>query len=161
MTAVVNGDRSPSAAVVICLQSNMVVCMRRHWFLGLMLIACGSSPPASGPVVAREASFRGDSRTTLEQRRDAACNAIAPKLTECAREDAAAELAAGKVTKADFDRDTAPEILRKNTAQFIETCAAWRDISSRQVRVLEVCFKAEAQCGPLRDCLANLQPKST
>jgi len=49
-------------------------------------------------------------------------------------------------------------VLKKNTDMFVEKCTAWRDISSRQIRVLEVCFKEESQCGPLRECLANLQP---
>lgn len=124
------------------------------WSCGIcvaaVVAACAGNPPQS---------HVSEVRTPLEVRRDAACEAIAPKLTACAREDAQADLAAGKVTKLDFDRDTAPEIQRKNTERFIAECAAWRDISSRQVRVLEVCFKAEQECGPLRDCLANLQPK--
>jgi len=100
-----------------------------------------------------------DTRTALEKRRDTACKAIAPKLTDCALEDAKSDLASGKVKKADFDRDTAPEVLRKNTEMFVEKCTGWRDISSRQVRVLEVCFKEEQQCGPLRDCLGYLTGK--
>lgn len=130
--------------------------------LGVALLAaggCGGAPQASRPGVAATPAIANDTRSPLEKRRDAACTAIAPKLTACAREDAAADLAAGKVTKADFDRDTAPEILRKHTALFIDKCTSWPDISSRQVRVLEVCFNAETQCGPLRDCLGNLQPK--
>lgn len=130
--------------------------------LGVLFLAagCGGTQPTNGDVAS---STQPRSVTTvptaLETRRDAACKAIAPKLTECAVEDAKSDLAAGKVTKPDFDRDTAPEILRKNTDLFIEKCAVWRDISSRQVRVLEVCFKAELQCSALRDCLANLQAK--
>lgn len=120
---------------------------------------CGSAQPTSSPGTTAIPPPANNTRSALEMRRDAACSAIAPKLTECAREDAAADLAAGKVTKADFDRDTAPEILRRHTALFIDKCTSWRDISSRQVRVLEVCFNAESQCGPLRDCLGNLQPK--
>lgn len=100
-----------------------------------------------------------DTRTALEKRRDTACKAIAPKLTDCALEDAKSDLAHGVVKKADFDRDTAPEVLRKNTEMFVDKCTGWRDISSRQVRVLEVCFKEEQQCGPLRDCLGYLTGK--
>jgi hypothetical protein len=32
-------------------------------------------------------------------------------------------------------------------------------MSSRQVRVLEVCFKQETECGPLTECLKNLEAK--
>ena len=100
-----------------------------------------------------------DTRTAIDKRRDTACKAIAPKLTECAVEDAKADLAAGKVKKADFERDTAPEILRKHTEKFIDECSGARDMSSFQVRVLEVCFKEEQQCGPLRDCLGHMTKK--
>ena len=118
---------------------------------------CGGTQPAGSAGNVAQASPAA--RTELEKRRDAACEAIAPKLTECAREDAVADLAAGRVTKADFDHNTTPEILRKNTERWIAECTAWRDISSRQVRVLEVCLKEESQCGPLNDCLAHLPPK--
>jgi hypothetical protein len=117
-----------------------------RWICGLCLAAAACGGPQAS-----------NAKTPLEKRRDAACEAIGPKLTECAVEDARSELAAGRVTQADFDRTTAPEIRHKNTERFIGQCTAWHDISSRQVRVLEVCFKAETECGALRDCLANLQ----
>lgn len=134
------------------MHSNRILGLPKHTLrCGLAAAAifagCGSARPATV------------SRTELERRRDAACQALAPTLSRCAREDAAADLAAGKVTKADFDRNTAPELLRQNAELFVAKCAAWHDISSRQVRVLEVCFRAESQCGPLNDCLANLLPK--
>lgn len=140
-------------------RDNGIIASALRWgaAVALAMSACGGSQPEStARTVAQPAE---DTRSALEKRRDDACEAIAPTLTECARQDAVSNLAAGKVTKADFDRDTAPEILRKNTERFLAECTAWSDISSRQVRVLEVCFKAESQCGPLRDCLANLEPK--
>jgi hypothetical protein len=33
-------------------------------------------------------------------------------------------------------------------------------MSSRQVRVLEVCFREETECAPLEACLANLSPEA-
>ena len=138
--------------------------------IAVVIAACGAKQPTGGAGSgsgisnapgdhAADHQVVGDTRTALEKRRDEACKTIAPKLTKCALEDAQADLAAGKVKKADFDRDTTPEVLRKNTEVFIDKCAGWRNISSRQVRVLEVCFKAEEQCGPLRDCLGNLDAK--
>jgi hypothetical protein len=97
-----------------------------------------------------------DTRTPIEQRRDAACDQLGPKLTACAVEDARADLAAGKVGQQQFALDTAPEVQRKNTEKFQAACRGTA-YSSRQVRVLEVCFRAETQCGPLLDCLEHLK----
>jgi len=95
-----------------------------------------------------------DTRTEIEKRRDTACDELAPRMTQCALEDAKAALAAGKVSKADFDRDTAAGVLAKNTEEGKKACKV--QMSSRQVRVLEVCLKEETQCGPLVDCLGHL-----
>ena len=109
-------------------------------------LPAASGPPASTPS------------TPIEQRRDSACEQLGPKLTACAVEDARADLAAGKITKAQLDRDIAPEVQRKNTEKFLEACKG-ASYSSRQVRVLEVCFRAETRCGPLLDCLGHLSDK--
>jgi hypothetical protein len=94
-------------------------------------------------------------RTPIEQRRDAACDQLGPKITACAVEDAKADLAAGKIDRPQFDRDTAPDIQRKHTEEFGKACKG-HAYSSRQVRVLEVCLREEARCGPLLDCLGHL-----
>jgi len=93
--------------------------------------------------------------TPIEQRRDAACDQLGPKLTVCAVEDAKASLAAGKIDKPQLERDTAPAVQHKNTEEFLKACKA-TPYSSRQVRVLEVCFREETRCGPLLDCLGHL-----
>jgi hypothetical protein len=99
-----------------------------------------------------------DTRTELEKRRDSACETLGPKITSCAHEDAKADYAAGKVSKTEYEKNTAPEVLSANTKKFVETCQQQR-YSSRQVRVLEVCQKEESECGPLLSCLDNLNPK--
>ncbi|HMG55983.1 MAG TPA: hypothetical protein VK601_20940 [Kofleriaceae bacterium] len=109
-------------------------------------------PAAAAPAPTAAAS---DPRTPLERRRDAACDQLAPRITACAVEDARADLAAGKIDQRQFARDTAPEVQHKNTEQFLTACKRAR-YSSRQVRVLEVCPREEAQCGPLVDCLGHL-----
>lgn len=129
--------------------------------LAVVLAACSSSPK---PAPSDEGSAATpppahDTRTPFEQRRDAACKAIAPKLTQCAAEDAKADLDAGKTRPDQYKQDTDPRVLAKNTEEFIDKCTSWRDMSSRQVRVLEVCFKQETQCAPLRECLKNLEAK--
>lgn len=126
-------------------------------FALLFLIAsCGPKQPTTpinndtGPVK--------DTRTELERRRDASCETLGPRVTQCAVDDAKANLAAGKVSKEQFDKDTAPAIVNKNTEKYVEECRS-HEYSSRQVRVLEVCQKEESECEPLLSCLDNLKPQ--
>jgi hypothetical protein len=126
----------------------------------LVLAACGGSQrTASGEGgAAREppdAPAERDTRAPIERRRDAACDQLGPRLTACAVEDARAGFAAGKIDRAQLDRDTAPAVQRKNTEEFGKACKG-ASYSSRQIRVLEVCFREETQCAPLLDCLGHL-----
>jgi hypothetical protein len=131
----------------------------RSFAFGLVILAaaCGSKQKTgngSGSGSAEPAGVVQDTRTEIEKRRDAACDELAPRMTQCALDDAKAALAAGKVSQADFDRDTAPGVLAKNTDEAKKACKV--QMSSRQVRVLEVCSKEESECGPLQDCLGHL-----
>ncbi len=121
--------------------------------LVLALVACGGkqTPPPADP---EPVGVVKDTRTPIEKRRDAACEQLGPKITQCAVEDAAKDLAAGKVTKQQYDQDIASGVQKKNTEEFEKKCKV--PMSSRQVRVLEVCFKEETQCAPLLDCLSHL-----
>jgi hypothetical protein len=94
-----------------------------------------------------------DTRSAIEKRRDAACDQLAPKLTACAIADAKATMSPAEYAKLN------PEELRaKHKQEFLKECKG-AQMSSRQVRVLEVCFKEESECGPLASCLENLKPK--
>jgi hypothetical protein len=122
-------------------------------------LGCGGSQhaePASAPAPAPAT----DTRTAIERRRDAACDQLGPKITACAVDDTKADFAAGKIDKAQLDKDTAPAVQAKNTEKFVDECKG-HSYSSRQIRVLEVCFQQEPQCGPLLDCLGHLsdQPR--
>ena len=121
--------------------------------------ACGSKqPPVSNTTGADSADPPGpvrDTRTEIERRRDTACETLGPKITACAVEDARAQLAAGQTKQKDFDANTAPDVQRKNTEEFIKNCQS-AQYSSRQVRVLEVCQREETECEPLLACLDNL-----
>ena len=121
-----------------------------------LIAACGGKqqPPPQNDTTAPVT----DTRTPLEKRRDAACEKVGAKATQCALDDAKADLAAGKVTKAEFDKNTAPGITRENTAKYIRGCEV--PLSSRQVRVLEVCYKSETECEPLLDCLSHINDKA-
>ena len=98
-----------------------------------------------------------DTRPEIDKRRDAACEALGPRITSCAVEDAKAAVAAGKLKQKDFEASTAPDVQRKNTDEFIAACKRPKTpYSSRQVRVLEVCPREETQCEPMLACLENL-----
>ena len=119
-------------------------------------LGCGGGAPAAEPTTpAATPVAPRDTRTAIERRRDAACDQLGPKLTACAVEDARANLAAGKIDQAQLERDTAPAVQRKNTEDFGVACKG-TVYSSRQIRVLEVCFQNEHACAPLLDCLGHL-----
>ena len=125
--------------------------------LAILAAACGGkqkTDTGNGTGSAEPVGVVQDTRTEIEKRRDAACDELAPRMTQCALDDAKAAFAAGKVSKADFERDTAAGVLAKNTEEAKKACKV--QMSSRQVRVLEVCSKEETQCGPLFDCLGHL-----
>ena len=134
--------------------------MTMRSFIPLTLLAaataCGGNPKpaATSNGSGAPTDVATDSRTVLEKRRDTACDSLGPKITQCAVADAKAELATGKTTQKQFDQDTVPAVLSKNTEKFLEQCKV--PMSSRQVRVLEICFKEEAECAPLLDCLTHL-----
>ncbi|HUS27150.1 MAG TPA: hypothetical protein VMZ53_01535 [Kofleriaceae bacterium] len=119
----------------------------------VLLVACGPKQPTTPSNTTHE--IPPDNRTEIEKRRDGACDTLGPRITECALEDAKAQYEAGKVSKSQFEQDTAPGVLKKNTEEFVKDCRK-SDYSSRQIRVLEVCQKEETECGPLLACLDNL-----
>lgn len=125
---------------------------------GVFVAACGGAQqPAGGGTGSGSAtpvSTAQDTRTPIEVRRDTACDELGPRVTACAVEDAKADLAAGKTTQQQFAQDTSREVQHKNTEKFVEACKV--PMSSRQVRVLEVCSKEETACAPLLDCLSHL-----
>jgi len=125
------------------------------WFAGTA--GCGGAPPAPpGEPSSGASASAPDPRTPIERRRDAACDQLAPKITACAVEDARADLAAGTIDRRQLEIDTAPGVQRKHTDEFARACKAAR-YTSRQVRVLEVCFRQEPACPALLDCLGHLQ----
>ncbi len=127
----------------------------RSFVVIAMLAACGGKQtPKGGEGSAEPVGVVADTRTPIEKRRDVACDELAPRLTRCAVEDAKADQAAGKISAAQLAKDTAPEVLRKNTDEAKKACKV--PLSSRQVRVIEVCMKEESECGPLQDCLGHI-----
>ena len=129
-------------------------------FLAGAVAACGGreTPPASpgGPATASTSDDEvpAPHQTELERRRDAACEQLGPKLTECAAADAKKTMSPEELKKLDLDK-TAPVHTRK----FIEECKQ-QQLSSRQVRVYEVCLREETACEPLVACLDNAKPQT-
>jgi hypothetical protein len=130
----------------------------------VVLAACASKPaPApQNPPPANEqmAGVAKDTRTELEKRRDAACDIVGKRTALCAKADSDALFAAGKIKKAEHDAATEQRVLDKDAEVYATKCKAKRDYSSRQIRVLEKCPEYEKECGPLFQCLQNLQPQS-
>ena len=151
--------RAPRAAAASIPASIPALGLASTLSLGLAL---GLAPACGGPQRAPERTggapadpAPADPRTAIERRRDAACDALGPRLTACAVADARADFAAGKIDRRQLDVDTAPEWQQKLTAKWLAECKAAR-YSSRQVRVLEVCLREETECGPLVACLGHL-----
>jgi hypothetical protein len=130
--------------------------------LWLAIAACGGTqppPPSNGGSSDEPAGVVKDTRPPIVQRRDAACDQLGPKLARCAVEDSRAMRAAGKITQAQFDEAMKPGGERALAEDWRKKCRQGY-MSSRQVRVLEVCFRAETACAPLEACLANLNPEA-
>jgi hypothetical protein len=137
--------------------------MMKNVAFAVLLVATACGPKPSTSSVSNGGSAEPtrpaqDTRTEIEKRRDAACESLGPRVTSCALDDTKADYAAGKVSKAQFDKDTAPGILEKNTEKYVDECIH-ASYSSRQIRVLEVCQKEETECEPLLACLDNVKPK--
>jgi hypothetical protein len=126
------------------------------------LFACGGkqTPPSTGSDTgsADPPGVVTDTRTEIDKRRDVACTAAGERVTECAVADARTEHAAGRISKEKLDSITEAGIQKKNTEEFVKKCDV-PEMSSRQVRVLEVCMKEEAECGPYLSCLDHLNDK--
>ncbi len=123
------------------------------WFVGaftLALTACGPKTQRAAETATPPAATV--QRSELQRRQRAACTALGPKLTQCAVADARASMSPAELAKLDIAH-TAP----KHTEVFIDECNG-EQYSSRQVRVLEVCFREESDCNLLTDCLANITP---
>ena len=131
--------------------------MRTSALALLAALGCGGAQKPAARAASSSAAA-ADTRSPIERRRDAACEQLGPKVTTCAVDDTRADFAAGKIDKAQLDKDTAPAVQSKNTEKFVDECKS-HPYSSRQVRVLEVCFRQETQCGPLLDCLGHLSDK--
>lgn len=113
------------------------------------MIGCGTKPAAkTGPD--NHSTATTETRTELEIRRDASCEALGPRLTACAVAEARRTMTAEELAKLDLEK-TAPV----HSEEFTTECKR-QQLSSRQVRVYEVCQQAETECEPLLACLEHI-----
>jgi hypothetical protein len=125
----------------------------------MFVIACGGKQQPPPKTDDPNAGVVKDTRTELEKRRDAACENVGKLTAKCAAEDAKRDFEAGKTKQADYEADTKPAIVAKLAAKVEGECKAHKDYSSRQIRVMEKCPQYETECGPLMECLHNVQPQ--
>jgi hypothetical protein len=118
---------------------------------------CGGAQPAASPPVEDDVlpnpqgdEAAGPPPTEFGRRQWAVCERLAPRITACAVADL---VNATPEERAEADPERTAPIHTRVTMQ---RCKA-AQLSSRQLRVLEVCEREEADCGPLTACLANLE----
>jgi hypothetical protein len=123
--------------------------------------ACGGGarPASAQPAAEVATSAQPDARTPFQRRRDAACDQLAPRLVACAVADSQAQRAAGAITQAQLEEATRPEVRAALAADWRKRCRDG-ELSSRQVRVLEVCDREETACEPLLACLRHLDARA-
>jgi hypothetical protein len=115
----------------------------------IALAACGNKNKGGGDTVPDDPE---PTPTELERRQGAACEALGPRLTDCAIADARATMTPEQLAELDVEK-TAPV----HTREMIKQCKD-QTMSSRQVRVYEVCMREETECDALTACLENAQP---
>ena len=126
--------------------------MRIAIALVLLLAACGTKTKGGGDDDTLPDPPPPPQQTELEKRQGAACEQLGPRLTDCAIADARATMTAAELAELDIE-STAP----LHTREMIKECKA-QTMSSRQVRVYEVCLREETECAPLTACLENAAP---
>ena len=127
-----------------------------RWLIVLM-IACG--PSSSTTTTTTTPPPPQDTRTPIEKRRDAACEKVGAKSAQCAVEESNQKFASGKISKTEHEQAIEPKIVRALADKYTSECKR-PQLSSRQVRVYEVCLREETECGPFLSCLDNVQPQA-
>lgn len=126
--------------------------MRIAIALVLLLAACGNKTKSGGDDDTLPDPPPPPQQTELEKRQGAACEQLGPRLTDCAIADARATMTAAELAELDVE-NTAP----LHTREMIKECKQ-QTMSSRQVRVYEVCMREETECAPLTACLEHAAP---
>ena len=126
------------------------------FLLGFVLVitaqsACGGGTPAPAQPDP-ELGATAPGKTEFQRRQEAACDAFGPRLTQCAYEDAKRTMTPAELAKEEVEAKR-PE----HTKLIVDKCRK-QQMSSRQLRVYEVCMREESECAPLINCLEYAKP---
>ncbi len=88
---------------------------------------------------------------TLADMANAACHLYCGRATECAIDEACAEMSAPEIADLNLDK-TAPE----NTRQCIAKCTSWR-LTKEQIQILGTCSQKDSDCATWRTCTDKAQ----
>ncbi|MEZ4359219.1 MAG: hypothetical protein R3B48_03495 [Kofleriaceae bacterium] len=126
---------------------------RGRWPLAVALLslACGGrGAPAERPAGVEP---QPEPASEFARRQRAACAATGERVTACAITGLRAASTKDELAKLDLEK-----MQQVNSAAYAEKCEA-DALSSRQLRVYEVCLREERECEPFLSCLDNLTPQ--
>lgn len=121
----------------------------------VVLVAAGQGGCGGGgtPAPAQPVPDPQPAKTEFQRRQEAACDALGPRLTQCAYDDARRTMTPAELAKEEVEAKR-PE----HTKLIVDKCRK-QQMSSRQLRVYEVCMREERECAPLIDCLEHAKPQ--
>jgi hypothetical protein len=114
--------------------------------------ACGGAGTPAPTQPDPDVGVMQPGKTEFERRQEAACDALGPRLTQCAYEDARRTMTPAEMAKEEIEAKR-PE----HTKLIVDKCRK-QQMSSRQLRVYEVCMREERECTPLINCLEYAAP---
>lgn len=125
------------------------------WLLTALVAwgACGGGGSPSAAEPAPSGPPAPPPQTEFQRRQTAACDQLGPRLTRCAYESAKRNLTPEQMKKEQVDAKV-PD----HTAKIVDECHK-QQMSSRQLRVYEVCMREESECEPLISCLEYAKPQ--
>lgn len=120
--------------------------------VAVLCVACGGSGPKKDTDPDPDLKPPAKPQTEMERRQQTACEGVGTMATKCAIEET-------KTQSADVQKQADVEHTAEfNTKDYVDKCVA-QYMSSRQVRVFEVCLREESECGPFFSCLDNALPQ--
>jgi hypothetical protein len=126
--------------------------MMRFAVIAVLCLACGPSKQKPDPDPDPDPAMKPPPQTEIQRRQQAACEGVGKMATKCAVEDT-------KNQPANVQKEADPEHTAQfNTKDYVDKCVA-QYLSSRQIRVFEVCLREETECGPFFSCLDNATPQ--
>ena len=131
--------------------------------LFVVVAACGGkSKPATTPppdddlTIVPHQPDAAKPATEFERRHHAACETVGAKVSACAAEDTRNDKAHPPTADELAQLDQTAAIDKR---EYIKKCDA-AEMSSRQIRVMEVCSKEETACDPFLACLDHMKPEA-